>query len=155
MGFTVTIREAVKEDRTALADLRFELWPDGPLEEHLHEFDVQLATGMNGTLPGATFVAEDPQGSLTGFVDVGLRSHADGCNPERPAGYIEGWYVREAVRNCGIGKGLIQAAEDWSRAHGCMEMASDALFDNHVSLAAHEALGFEVVDRCIRFRKSL
>jgi len=135
--------------------MRAALWPDGPFEEHLHEFDAQLATGMNGTLPAATFVAQDAQGVLIGFVDVGLRSHADGCDPRRPVGFVEGWYVRNEMRNRGIGKGLVLAAEDWARGQGCGEMASDALFDNQASLAAHEALGFEVVDRCFHFRKSL
>jgi aminoglycoside 6'-N-acetyltransferase I len=32
-------------------------------------------------------------------------------------------------------------------------MASDALIDNDGSQPAHEALGFEVVDRCVHFRK--
>src|SRR6185437_10945650 len=30
-----------------------------------------------------------------GFLEVGLRSHADGRNPLRLVGYIEGWYVAE------------------------------------------------------------
>jgi aminoglycoside 6'-N-acetyltransferase I len=34
-------------------------------------------------------------------------------------------------------------------------MASDALIDNEVSQRAHKRLGFEVVDRCVRFRKGL
>jgi aminoglycoside 6'-N-acetyltransferase I len=34
-------------------------------------------------------------------------------------------------------------------------MASDALIDNEPSQGAHKALGFEIVDRCVRFRKNL
>lgn len=34
-------------------------------------------------------------------------------------------------------------------------MASDAPIDNEDSLLAHQALGFEVVDRCVHFRKPL
>ena len=95
------------------------------------------------------------QGALAGFVDAGLRSQADGCDPQRPIGFIEGWYVVEALRNCGIGGGLIRVAEDWARAQGCMEMASDALIDNEPSERAHAAVGFEVVDRAVRFRKPI
>jgi aminoglycoside 6'-N-acetyltransferase I len=138
-----------------IAEMRVVLWPDGPFEEHLGEFDVLLATGMSGTLPAVTLVAEDAHGNLIGFLDVGLRSHADGCNTRRPVGYIEGWYVREGLRNRGIGKALVCAAEDWARDQRCVEMASDALFDNQTSLAAHEALGYQVVDRCFHFRKPL
>jgi hypothetical protein len=34
-------------------------------------------------------------------------------------------------------------------------MASDSLLDNPTSLAAHEALGYQVVDRCFHYRKTL
>ena len=33
-------------------------------------------------------------------------------------------------------------------------MASDTWSDNGPSARAHEALGFEIVDRCINFRKA-
>jgi len=46
-----------------------------------------------------------------GFLEVGLRSHADGCNPSRPVGYIEGWYVTEDHRRCGVGRNLLAKAE--------------------------------------------
>jgi aminoglycoside 6'-N-acetyltransferase I len=49
----------------------------------------------------------------------------------------------------------MKAAEDWSRAHQCGEIASDALLDNVPSRDAHAALGFEVVDVCVHFRKGL
>ena len=155
LEITATIRKAVSEDRTPVAEMRFALWPDEPFDEHLAEFDLLLATGMSGTLPAITFVAEDSHGDLIGFLNVSLRSHADGCDTRQPVGYIEGWYVRETLRNCGIGKGLVRAAEGWARDQGCIEMASDALFDNQTSLAAHEALGYQVVDRCFHFRKPL
>jgi aminoglycoside 6'-N-acetyltransferase I len=92
---------------------------------------------------------------LVGFVEVDLRSHADGCNPSQPVGYIEGWYVAEAHSHRGIGKKLLEKAEDWARSHKCAEIASDAVIDNEVSQRAHEALGYEVVDRCVHYRKRL
>jgi aminoglycoside 6'-N-acetyltransferase I len=47
------------------------------------------------------------------------------------------------------------AAEEWARVRQCREMASDDLLDNQPSLLAHSALGFEVVERCVHFRKKL
>src|SRR3984893_3723304 len=82
------IRIAVVADRTQLAEMRTALWPEGPFEEHLGEIDEELATGMSGSLPIANFVAQDDKGDLIGFIQVGMRSHADGCNPQNPAGYI-------------------------------------------------------------------
>ena len=84
-----------------------------------------------------------------------MRSHADGCNPSRPVGYIEGWYVTEDHRRCGVGRKLLANAEAWARSHGCVEMASDALIDNQLSQSVHEALGYEVVDRCVLYRRRL
>jgi aminoglycoside 6'-N-acetyltransferase I len=155
VGLTVTIRKAGSSDRLQVAAMRAALWPDGPFEEHLCEFDELMKTGMSGTLPAATFVAEDARGALVGFLDAGLRSHADGCDVSRPVGYVEGWWVRKDLRHCGIGRALVRAAEGWARDQGCREIASDALIDNPQSLAAHEALGFEVVERCFHFRKAL
>jgi len=148
------IRRVRREDREPLAAMLAALWPEGPLEEHRDELDALLATGLYGTLPGTIFVAE-VEGELVGFVEVGMRSHADGCDTSRPVGYIEGWFVRETFRNRGIGKKLVEAAEEWARAQRCREMASDALIDNQASLEAHAACGYEVVDRAVRFRKSL
>lgn len=103
----------------------------------------------------AIFVSLDDGGALAGFLEAGLRSHADGCDPAVPTGYVEGWFVREEFRNRGVGRDLMRAAEDWAFSQGCREMASDALIDNTGSQDAHKALGFEVVDRCVHFRKRL
>jgi GNAT superfamily N-acetyltransferase len=47
--------------------------------------------------------------TLFGFVEVDLRSHADGCNPSKPVGYIEG-YVAEHYRQQGVGRKLLGEA---------------------------------------------
>ena len=106
-------------------------------------------------MPLIILVAEAIDGKLVGFLEVDLRSHADGCNPSQPVGYIEGWYVAEDHRHRGVGKKLLGNAEDWARSQGCVEMASDAIIDNELSQRAHEALGYEVVDRCVHYRKKL
>jgi aminoglycoside 6'-N-acetyltransferase I len=106
-------------------------------------------------MPLINFVAEASDGTLTGFAEIDLRSHADGCDPARPVGYLEGWYVAAAYRRLGIGRRLLSSAEEWARSQGCVEMASDTWIDNEVSQSCHEALGFEVVDRCVHYRKRL
>jgi aminoglycoside 6'-N-acetyltransferase I len=131
------------------------LWPDGSEQEHLAELVAGQSSPGQPQFPVVTLVSEDEPGALTGFLEVGLRSHADGCDVQRPVGFVEGWFVREEHRGKGIGKRLLHAAEEWARAQGCREMASDALIDNTSSERAHTALGFEIVDRCIHFRKVL
>ena len=106
-------------------------------------------------MPVINLVAETSDRLLIGFLEAGLRSHADGCDTSRPVGYIEGWYVSEEFRHRGVGSKLLAAAEDWARAHGCREMASDALIENEGSQRAHEALGYVVVDRCVHYRKTI
>src|SRR5215475_3971077 len=153
----VQIRPAHAADLAQLAPLLEALWPQSSAEEHARE--LRLLLGGNAasvlTMPIAIFVAEANDGDLIGFLEVDLRSHADGCNPAQPVGYIEGWYVAEDHRQHGIGRKLLAAAEEWARSHGCVEMASDAIIDNELSQRAHEALGYEVVNRCVHYRKKL
>lgn len=131
------------------------LWPDGSFEEHRREVAEKLAYEAGSRPPVAIFVAEPGDGSLCGFLEVGLRSHADGCDTRRPVGFIEGWFVEEYARGKGVGRAMVSAAESWAREQGCAEMASDTWIDDEVSQRAHEALGYEVVDKCVHYRKRL
>ena len=151
----LVIRRAELGDVSELAQLCHCLWPSASAAEHAQELVPLLGDKSSGALPAVVFVAEEPGRRLIGFVEVDLRSHADGCNPARPVGYIEGWYVAPANRRRRVGARLVAAAENWARNQGCMEMASDAWLDALDSQRAHEALGFEIVDRCIHYRKNL
>ena len=151
----VHIREAQPGDREPLAQLRFALWPETSAAEHARELEPILAGNTPGAMPFVHFVAETADGTLAGFAEVDLRSHADGCDPARPVGYLEGWSVAAAYRRTGIGGRLLFAAEEWARRQGCVEMASDTWIDNQISQSCHEALGFAVVDRCVPYRKGL
>jgi aminoglycoside 6'-N-acetyltransferase I len=149
------IRIAEPSDCDRLARLRHALWPEGSVEEHAKELARILRGQMPGTMPLVEFVWEADDGALLGFIEVGLRSHADECDPAHPVGYVEGWYVAEGHRRQGIGAELLRAAEDWARREGCKEMASDALIENEISQRAHEELGFTVVGRSVLYRKML
>ena len=153
----VQIRPARITDVEQLAQMCEALWPKSSAEEHARELKLLLGgkSALVLTMPLIIFVAEEGEDRLIGFLEVDLRSHADGCNPAQPVGYIEGWYVVEGQRHRGIGKKLVAAAEDWARSRRCVEIASDALIDNELSQRAHEALGYEIVDRCVHYRKRL
>ena len=135
--------------------MREALWPKTPAQEHARELADIFEGKPVTTLPLIILVAEVSDRELAGFLEVDLRSHADGCNPSRPVGYVEGWYVAANHRHRGIGRRLLAAAEDWTRSQGCTEMASDTWVDNDVSQRVHEALGYEVIDRCVHYRKPL
>ena len=139
------VREYRPTDRRAYQALREKLWPDCSDADN----DSWFARG-----DATTFVAERENGALCGFVEVGSRPYAEGCESS-PVGYIEGWWVDADVREQGIGRALIDAAEQWARAKGYSEMASDALLENSISHSAHRALGYAEVERLVTFRKSL
>jgi aminoglycoside 6'-N-acetyltransferase I len=150
-----TVRPAQLHDAHEIAKMCELLWPDILVAEHHDEIFNLLTTGHCGTLPATIFVAHDETGKLTGFLQAGLRSHADGCDPAHPVGFVEGWFVYEPLRHRGIGAALMRAAEQWARAQGCIEMASDTWIDHTLSQTAHQSSGFEIVDRCVHFRKRL
>jgi aminoglycoside 6'-N-acetyltransferase I len=150
----MTIREATPGDLEPLVLLQTQLWPESSAEEHRAHAQAILSGKPRSTLPLAVFVAE-AEGRLIGFAEVGLRSHANGCDAARPCGFLEGWYVRPEHRRVGVGRELLDRAEAWCREQGCTEFASDTQIDNEVSRQAHVALGFEVVERALDFRKRI
>ena len=102
----------------------------------------------------AVLVADRGDGCLAGFVEVGSRNFADGCD-STPVAYLEGWYVDPDVRRTGLGASLLRSAEHWALKNSFSEMASDTELDNEISLQVHLASGFEEVERQICFRKRL
>lgn len=128
------------------------MWSDStPVE--LAEEITQFFAGR-AREPLAVLLAEDGAGRCLGFVELSIRAYAEGCETDRVA-FVEGWYVVPDARRQGVGGALIAAAEAWGRAQGCRELGSDALADNHVSAAAHTALGFTDVGLLRCFRKDL
>jgi aminoglycoside 6'-N-acetyltransferase I len=145
----VTIRPATPKDADAWARLRYALWPDGSEADHRQEADRFFRSEE----PMGLFVAADDAG-LVGFAEVSIRAYAEGCRTNR-IGYLEGWFVVPEMRRRGLGRRLVTAAEQWARAQGCSEFASDAEADNDLGVAAHLSLDFEDVGVVRCFRKAL
>ena len=147
------IRPVTRADRDEWARMREALYTDPPVVE----IDAWLDTrDAGGTRPVgvAVLVADRGDGSLAGFVEIGSRNYAEGCDGS-PVAYLEGWYVDPDARRKGLGRRLQCAAEDWGRSNGFSEMASDAELHNDASLETHLSLGFEEVERQVCFRKCL
>ena len=122
-----------------------------------NESEASLANGMRdfrARHDAEVFVVDLGDGRLAGFVEAGARAYADGCDTS-PVGYVEAWFVDPDLRRQGWGRALLAAAEDWARAQGYAEMASDALLDNVVSHQAHRAAGYVEMERLVVFRKPL
>ncbi|MGE0868462.1 MAG: GNAT family N-acetyltransferase [Kofleriaceae bacterium] len=148
------IRAAALTDLDAVTALCLQLWPDVELDDQRDHVARTLEGRPPSTQPLAYFVADDG-GRLIGFVEVGRRSHAEDCDPRRPCGFIEGWYVEPEVRRRGVGRALIERAEQWARDHGCIDLASDITAGNDLSVRAHVALGFAIGGQIITLHKSI
>jgi aminoglycoside 6'-N-acetyltransferase I len=131
--------------------MRASLWPEEDIEALAHD-TVRFFAGND--LGATIFVAEANDSSLVGFLELSLRSYAEGCAAS-PVPFIEGWYVAAEARHRGAGRRLAEAAENWARVRGFSEIASDTQVSNAMSQAAHEALGYEESERIVCFRKSL
>ncbi|UKE71300.1 aminoglycoside 6'-N-acetyltransferase [Xanthomonas cerealis] len=124
------------------------LWPDerdafGGVAEALQREDA------------ANFLAFDGAGYAIGFADVTLRQDYVNGTDSSPVGFLEGWYVVPEWRGRGVGRALLREVQDWTRAQGCSELASDALLDDAAAQAAHHACGFEESERVVYFRMPL
>ena len=143
------VRRLDSADIPRWVELRAALWPD----QSRDELDAEGRVALAADPPLIVFVAEVDD-ALAGFIELGLRSVAEGC-ASSPVPYVEGWYVEAASRRRGIGGALMHAAESWCRELGYREFGSDALADNRLSRVAHAALGFEEVETLVVFRKAL
>jgi aminoglycoside 6'-N-acetyltransferase I len=148
-----SVRLASKADAETWLAMRVALWPEASVDELRFDIAAFFTVGIETNMLHRVFVAE-VDGALVGMLELSLRPYADGC-ARSPVPFIEGWYVAPDARRRGVGGALVCAAEEWALAHGHTEMASDALLENSVSERAHVSLGFEEVERAIRFRKAL
>jgi aminoglycoside 6'-N-acetyltransferase I len=149
MASGYTIRALEHGDLGEWLRLRTLLWDEASEEDHR----VEMSDIIDDNDSQLVAVAEI-EGGLAGFLEASIRSFAEDCESEN-VGYLEGWYVDVEHRMEGIGRALVQYAEDWARARGCSEMASDAEIGNDVSLEAHTKLGYAETSRLVHLRKEL
>ena len=146
-----SLRPACADDAAHLRRPRTALFPTGA-DEHAAEIADYFAERSIDIVHAAVAVADD--GQVIGFIELNLRSFAEGSR-NKPVPYVEAWLVDANWRGHGIGRALIEYAEDWARGLGFRELASDAELDNHDSIARHRRLGFTEVDRVVCFLKAL
>lgn len=141
----IVVRELSAVDRQHWLRLRRQLWPDSD-EADAYAWDVRT--------DATTLIAENIAEGVIGFAEVGLRSYADGCDTS-PVAFLEGWYVRPSHRKMNVGTSLVQAAVVWAKKRGLKELASDSLLEDSAAYAAHIRVGFEEVERSVKYRMSL
>lgn len=149
---TTRVRPVERRDAVAWLALRRALWPEGAESEHAEDIERFLADLSQEPL--SVLIADDEAGPPVGFAELSIRPSAEGCHTNRVA-FLEGWFVVPEARRRGVGRLLIEAAENWARAQGCTEFASDTQPGNTVSTAAHRAIGFADAGMIQCYRKEL
>lgn len=89
----------------------------------------------------ATFVAESG-GTLLGLVTVGERRHFTG----EVDGYVGALAVAAGQERQGIGRALMQAAEQWARDRGRSRLTLETGAANHAARSFYMSLGYEEED---------
>ena len=143
------VKKAEKSDLSALTALALQLWPGHSAEA----MESDLAETMAGE--NAAFFLAWEGGQVVGFAQTQLRHDYVEGTDSSPVGYLEGIYVAEGFRNRGVARTLLAACENWAKAKGCAEFASDCELDNLQSLAFHLRMGFAEANRIICFAKKL
>jgi aminoglycoside 6'-N-acetyltransferase I len=149
----VQIRRVTEDDRDEWARMRAALYPPHSPDE-IDQWFEHTDDGGTPLVGVAVFVADRGDGRLAGFVEVGARSYAEGCETS-PVAFLEGLYVDPDCRERGLGRCLVAAAEVWAAAQGFTEIGSDTEIDNELSLKVHLRLGYREVERQICFVKRL
>ena len=141
--------KATEKDAEALAELVKIVWPENT-EEALIRIILEYIDS-----DGSAVFAEKRDGSSIGVALCCLRrDYVEGCETS-PVGYLEGVSVKEAYRNQGIAKRLVEECEQWAREKGCREFASDCELSNTASLNFHLQIGFQEQNRIICLKKAL
>jgi aminoglycoside 6'-N-acetyltransferase I len=147
------VRAVEEPDADSWAALRARLWPFEDVRQLAAEARAFLKGESVATI-AAAFVATGEEAATIGFLDLAIRPFSDGCDSQ-PVAHVEGWYVEPFARGCGVGRALMQAAENWARERGFTELASDSELHDDDAVAAHLRCGFQETERLVKFRKAL
>ena len=143
------IRQAAKEDSRVLAEMAVCMWDSHTAAQLEMEFARTIEEGQE------VFFIQYQDQTPVGFAQCSLRSDYVEGTESSPVGYLEGIFVKEDHRGKGYAKALLSACEQWAKAKGCTEFASDCELGNIVSLQFHLAMGFDEANRIICFAKKL
>ena len=140
------IRKMVQDDFKAVCALTKQLgYP--MLELRMYE---RLQCILNRPEHGAFVAVLD--GSVIGWIH-GYVAHI----LEAPVSFVEigGLVVDESHRGTGIGRALINAAEDWARSGGFDDIRLRSATKRVEAHKFYESLGYQIVKTQLRFEKKL
>jgi GNAT superfamily N-acetyltransferase len=142
---TCTIRSPRSTDYDEMTALALQLgYPSTPEQ-------IRIRLEEMGGNQHAVFVAELGNGQIAGWIGVYIfRSvQMDYC------AFISGLIVGETVRAGGIGKELLNTAEDWALQHGCRGICVSSNVIRHRAHAFYSRNGYSAVKTQTTFSKNL
>ena len=140
------IKPVSEENKNEWAELVVALWSDHGISEALQEL-------ADGKLQNEFLYYSD--GQAVAFMSLSLRHDYVEGTESSPVGYLEGIYVKPEYRKKGIARELVRFAKEWSKNHGCKELASDCELANEASRAFHTQIGFTEANKIICFTMNL
>jgi ribosomal protein S18 acetylase RimI-like enzyme len=145
-ALTVGIRQMHAEDADAVATLTTQLGYPATESEIRRRYDL-----IKDRWDARVFVARSPGNVLVGWIHV-QATYLLECDPRAE---IWGLVVADSARGAGVGRRLVEAAEEWARMRGLAVMT---LRSNRLRAEAqgfYEHLGYTVTKTQNAFRKSL
>lgn len=144
------IKRCTIDDHNGWLPLRVALWPNcASNNDHVEQ------TLLSAPERYLVLIFVNEHDNALGFAEASIRTDYVNGTRSSPVAFLEGLYVTPASRGQGIARKLVADVQKWAQAMGCTELASDALLDNQVSHAMHEALGFTETERVVYFLKPL
>ena len=142
--------EVITNDYAEWVALALALWPYETEHDMRELFLKRIPSEKDKTV-----LCREENGEAIAFIDLSIREEYVEGSSSSPVGYVEGIYVKPEYRKQGIARELLRLGEEWSRAHGCTEYASDTELENVESQAFHLRAGFEEAQKIVHFIKKL
>ena len=143
---TVALRQMRPEDTAAVAMLTTQLGYPATEDEIRRRYDL-----IKDRWDARLFVAHQSGNRIVGWIHV-QATYLLECDAHAE---IWGLVVADTARGTGIGRRLVEAAEEWAQMRGLGEMA---VRSNHLrteALGFYEHLGYKVMKTQNAFRKNL
>lgn len=118
---------------------------DLPVWRQKNEIDITNSASLKRAMKepepdSAIFIAEDETGNRAGFIN--LQVQIDYFNSER-VGYISDLAVNLSFEGNGIGRMLINKAEEWALKNNCRMLSLYVFSNNSKARRVYERLGFQ------------
>ena len=145
-GSSMRIREATFGDAAEIAELSGQLgYPSTAAQAD------QRLRGVLKSTEHAAFVADAGNGELAAFVGLQIMRTLEAD----PRAEVTALVVREDYRSQGVGKMLMERAEEWARAQNCVMIGLRSNVIRERAHAFYQRLGYQHQKTQKAFRKAL